>query len=111
LEHILLEPDRIWNCDETAFFLSSNKGYVVCEKGGSGKLASVSSNDKENLTVLYCVSASGSVVKPFVLLPYERRIPTKVAESFNPDYFEFSISKGWMTQQLFLYWIQNVSLP
>jgi hypothetical protein len=107
LLHILSEPGRIWNCDESCFYFSALKGFVVVEKGGTGKVISVG-NEKQNLTVLFCVSAEGKAITPFILLPYKSRIPTSIADNI-PDCFEYSISTGWMTQQLFLFWIEHVS--
>lgn len=80
---------------------------MVCEKSGNSKLLSCG-NEKQNLTALFSVGANGGIIKPFILLPYKERIPKDVADSI-PEYFEYSHSTGWMTQSLFLYWIEHVS--
>jgi hypothetical protein len=53
-----LDSTRVWNCDEAGFNSQGNKTpRVVCPKGMRANI--VRSSDKENVSVMLCVSACG----------------------------------------------------
>lgn len=103
------EPSRIWNCDETAVFLSPKGGNILGPREES--VYSVSKNaDKDCITVLFTVSTTGEMAPPLALFPYER-IPTQVVRNC-PIYWGLGRSeKGWMTCETFYEFIANVFLP
>lgn len=58
------------------------------------------------VTLLLTASASGQYIKPFMLHP--AAVNSEMAESMN-KYFEFHSKSSWMTNDLFLYYLKNVS--
>ena len=52
---VLMEPLRLFNCDETAFFLNPKGNKVLAGKGDKTIYQQVNSDDKECLTVLITV--------------------------------------------------------
>ena len=66
--NLIDEPSRIWNADETGFNMSSNKCKVI---GPSRKDKNVSliSGGKQRLTVMFCGSASGQMMPPYMIYP------------------------------------------
>lgn len=107
---ILEDPRRIYNADETAFFLCP-KGSKVLARKGERNVHTVTGNDeKECLTVLVNASASGEVAPPMIVFPYER-IPATIANSI-PDIWGIGKSEsGWMTSESFYEYVTNVFHP
>jgi hypothetical protein len=52
-------PSNIWNCDESGAHAGQNGGAYVLAKCGSHIVHSVIPNEREWLTVLTCINASG----------------------------------------------------
>lgn len=103
-------PERVFNADETVFFLCP-KGRTVLAKKGEEAVFTVSGNDeKECITVLMTGNAAGDLAPPMVVYSYEW-IPAAPGQTF-PD--EWAISKsesGWMTCDTFYEFITNVFHP
>ena len=64
-------PDRIWNADESGFPLQHKSGKVLAPRG-SKTVYSVTSSNKQQLTTLACINASGSAIPPMHVFPGER---------------------------------------
>ncbi|CAG4947738.1 unnamed protein product [Parnassius apollo] len=77
-------PERIFNTDESAFFLNPKPGHVLARKGDKNVYAS-SGDDKENLTVLITGNAAGELAPTLVVYNYAR-IPSLVSENFPDDW-------------------------
>ena len=58
-----LDSDQIWNMDESGFHLEHTPQNVVSRKGAKQVPGRVSCN-RENITVIACVSASGHTMPP-----------------------------------------------
>ena len=65
-------PDRILNGDETGVSLCLKSGKVLAPKGYKNVYIVKRSNEKETLTALITMTASGKVCPPFVVFPYIR---------------------------------------
>lgn len=74
---ILNNPIRIFNMDETSFYVHSMHGLILAEKG---KPVYCVAESKKNLTILITASHSGEIVAPFALFSYEK-IPKHVTEA------------------------------
>ena len=74
----LLEIDfsRVYNCDESVFLLSSKKEYVLVKKE-SKSVHKLVNNDKEYLTTLFMVNATGVLVSPNVYVQTMHRISSQ----------------------------------
>ena len=59
-------PEKIWNLDETAFFMDPRGGRVVAPKGSDVHRV-ISGTGRSCFTALACVSTSGSATAPMVI--------------------------------------------
>lgn len=107
---ILNFPDRIFNTDETAFFLNPTGKKVLAPKGTKNIYLSGANDEKENITVLVTVSASGEVAPPMVVLKYSR-VPKQIVESLPPSWSVGRSDSGWMTHETFYEYMANVFNP
>ncbi|KAJ4437777.1 hypothetical protein ANN_13715 [Periplaneta americana] len=69
---VLNHPRRIFNADESGFLLCPKSGKVLGPRGRGDFYHQVPNNEKEQLTVMGCFSASGETVPPMVIFPYKR---------------------------------------
>lgn len=84
------------------------KGEKVLTIKGTKHVNEVcSSNEKESLTVLLCVSAAGQVGPSLIVYPGQRH--PKNIEQFLPNNWSVGKSeKGWITGEVFYEYIANV---
>ena len=62
--------DRIFNLDESGFHLQGTSGKVqVFTLKGTKNVHRLGSDNKQQITVLFCVSAAGTFSKPYVISP------------------------------------------
>ncbi|XP_062556736.1 tigger transposable element-derived protein 2-like [Armigeres subalbatus] len=108
---VLSDPTRIFNMDETAFFLVPRRQKVIASKDSKTVQALTSNNDKENYTVLISASAAGVLAPPLVLFPYKSRIPGKIACSVPKGWSVGRSDSGWMNSNTFFEFIANVFYP
>lgn len=106
---ILDDPDRIINCDEAGFQTNPSNGVILGPKGMKN-LYGVCQNSKENITVLGTFAASGKILPPAVVYPYER-IPRDIAININEEWSVGKSKNGWMTCKVFYGYIANTLLP
>ena len=105
---LLDKPDRLWNMDETGLQLDVKPTKVVAKKG-SKHLHSRTSGNRETITVIACVSASGKTLPPHII------VKGKTAKSlmgFNteasPPGTNWSWSEtGWTKQGLAKLWFTD----
>ncbi|KAJ4443802.1 hypothetical protein ANN_05582 [Periplaneta americana] len=103
---VLNHPRRIFNADESGFLLCPKSGKVLGPRGRGDFYHQVPNNEKEQLTVMGCFSASGETVPPMVIFPY-KRLPRDVADSV-PDSWAIGLSEsGWMNSEVFFEYISN----
>ncbi|XP_071056510.1 uncharacterized protein [Onthophagus taurus] len=78
IEDVLKDPSRIFNLDETAFFMAPKGIKCLMRKGEKLAYNFISNDDKECLTTLITVCANGSILPPMIMFSYER-IPASVS--------------------------------
>ncbi|KAJ8915297.1 hypothetical protein NQ315_014805 [Exocentrus adspersus] len=71
-EYILDCPKRIFNCDETAMFLSPKAGKVLTHKGDRTVYTVINNDEKDCLTTLIVCNAAGTVAPPMIMYSYNR---------------------------------------
>ena len=64
---LLISPSRIYNVDETGIALDGHAPRVVAKKGQK-KVRYRTTGNKNQITVIACVNASGQCIPPFVIL-------------------------------------------
>lgn len=105
-----IDPSRVFNLDESAFFLIPKGDKVLAERGSKSVYKVVHGDEKESITVLFNVNASGTMVPPLILYWYER-MPQSIIKSIPADWFVGSTDNGWMTADAFLQYIKGQFLP
>ena len=96
-------PNRIYNVDETGICLDGHAPRVVALKGQK-KVRYRTSGNKNQVTVIACVSASGQCIPPFVISDAKR---------LNQDWRKGEVAgtsyglsdNGWVDTELFKGWL------
>lgn len=110
LTHILSDPRRIFNGDETSFYLHPTTKAVLASRGNRNVYEVEHANSHQNITVLFTFAADGSVVPPNIVVPM-KRIPADVLRSFHRDWGVGKSDKGWMDIPNFEAYIERVFHP
>ena len=109
LLEVINNPERIFNTDESAFYLQPKAGRVLVRKGEKN-VYTASGDEKENLTVLVTANAAGVLAPPMIVYPYER-LPAVIANSVPKDWCIGRSDSGWMCARTFYEYITNVFKP
>lgn len=105
-----IDPSRVFNLDESAFFLCSKGDRVLARKGSPALYKVVSGNEKESITVLFNVSANGTMLLPFLLFWHER-IPASITTNLPKGWIAGSTERGWVTAESFYMYIAKQFYP
>ncbi len=104
---ILEDGSRVFNSDESGFYLCPKGEKVLCQKGEK-HVYSISGNDeKTNLTVLVTANAAGTFAPPMIVYQYER-IPSSVSQKVPDEWGIGWSEKGWMCGRTFYKFVANV---
>jgi hypothetical protein len=107
LLEVLTDPDRVFNADESFFYLDPSDSTVIAPKGCKNVYQIEKSPSKSGMTVLYNVSGSGIIVPPMIV--YEgSRIKPDIIQSVPSDWGIGASQNGWMTQELIIGYIKKV---
>ena len=106
------KPEAIWNMDESGVQLV-HKPVQVIAKRGSKNVPGRTATNRDNITVLLCVSAAGKTMPPlFVMKGKTRRcLQAYNTENRIPGAVYTFQSKGWMEEQLGIEWFEQIFLP
>lgn len=110
LSSVLADSRRIFNCDETAFFLCPKGNHVLVKKGDKAVYNFVNSDEKECLTTLINGNACGQLVPPMVIFAY-KRVPSEIVASIPKTWGLSKSDSGWMTGETFYEYIANIFYP
>lgn len=80
---ILKNPGSIFNGDETNFQLCPNNSKVLAPLGSKNVYETDKGKAKSAITAMFTFSASGKVVPPMLIYPYQR-LPSAIVNSV-PD--------------------------
>ncbi|KAJ3615977.1 hypothetical protein MTP99_005568 [Tenebrio molitor] len=106
---VLNHPQRIWNMDETAVFLSPKGGLVLAERG-KPTYDITSTSEKDNVTTLITVNALGESAPPLTIFKYDR-LPRAVIDAAPPHWGIGKSDSGWMQSENFYEYFANVFHP
>lgn len=119
-ETILSDPRRVFNLDESAFYLHPTKKNVIAAKGTKNVFNINTGGAKQCLTVLFGGNAIGECPPALILHRYER-VPRHISNNIPQSIVINNSPSGWMTAQTFLDYIsgpfidwikeQNIQLP
>ena len=102
---ILNDPHRIYNCDETGMPLNP-KPLKVVDAVGAKNPSYITGDTKQQVTVLACSNAAGTVIPPFVIFN-RKLLPPELVRGEVPGSIYGLSSKGWITQELFNSWFME----
>ncbi|KAF0710033.1 hypothetical protein AaE_012687 [Aphanomyces astaci] len=103
-----ITADRIYNMDETAFVSRKKSGTVIAMKGSQNVWAKTVT-PSFHLSIVACVSASGSIFPPLFLFPGETVEKVLSAECSVPKATISTSPKGFMNEDVFASWIKHFS--
>lgn len=104
---LLDDPNRIYNLDETAFYLTPKSDKVLTSKGSKSVHFRCRNDEKECVTTLVIGSASG-LVPPPMIMHTQKRIPFSIVKNTPSSWGLGRSDSGWMTGETFYEFIANV---
>lgn len=110
LDLLDIDPSRIFNLDESVFFLVPKADSVLARRGSKSVYKVEHGNEKESITVLFTVNAKSILLPPFILYWYER-IPALVTNNLPKGWLAGNTKKGWMTAKSFFNYITTQFHP
>lgn len=108
--HILSDPSRIYNGDETNFQLCPKSKKVLAPRGARNVYEVERGASKANLTVMFSFSASGLIVPPMIIYPCVR-LREEIVDSVPREWGIGRSENGWMKAELFCQYIENIFHP
>lgn len=110
LLEILQDGSRVYNGDETSFFLHPKTKAVLAARGSHNVYEVEHASSHTNITVMFSFGADGSIVPPNIILPMQR-IRADLLRTFPPDWGIGKSAKGWMDASNFELYVRKVFYP
>jgi hypothetical protein len=110
LNDVITDASRIFNCDESAFFLAPKENCVLAKKGEKTVYNCINNDEKECLTTLIMACTDGTLPPPMIVFDY-KRIPLNLVRTMPKEWEIGKSESGWMTGEVFFEYIANVFLP
>ena len=107
---IFSDPSRVFNADESNLQLCPKTGKVVGVKGWKNCYQLAPGPEESTLTFLGTFSASGEIVCPAVIYPYER-ISSDIVNKVPDNFYGGSSESGWMKSETFFEFVANAFIP
>ncbi|XP_046388449.1 uncharacterized protein LOC124157622 [Ischnura elegans] len=102
-----IQPNDIYNVDETGILTVPNKPSKVLALRGRKQVGSLSSAERGILvTVETCMSASGNFMPPMFVFPRKRENPLLMDDA-PPGSFACYHESGWINNETFLVWFKK----
>lgn len=113
LQNVLEEegycPEQVFNADETGLFWKRMPSRTFLSK--SEKKAPGFKAAKDRLTLLFCVNASGFMIKSLLVYKSQNPRALKGKDKDHLPVFWRSNKKAWVTGELFRDWFTNCFIP
>jgi hypothetical protein len=103
---VLEDPKRVFNTDESAFFLCPKGEKVLGIRGQKNVYEIHTGSDKENLTVLVNANAANTVAPTLVVYPGQR-LPSAIKLTFPKDWAIGRSDSGWINGEVFFEYFAN----
>ena len=109
-KQLLDKPASIWNADECGFTMGSKAGTVIgpVRTQKSFQVPHVTgSSSKERLTTMFCCSAAGVIMPPFLVYPRPKPAGCNPLNGALPGTVIEYTKKGWMDALTFVRFIDH----
>ncbi len=104
--NIFDKPHLIYNLDEKGCQLTLHHQQQVYAQKGAKRVHVVAPEHAQNVTVVGCISATGSVIPPFILFKGKRRNEDWIEDMPTGAAFTMT-EKGSMTHAAFVEWLEH----
>ncbi|XP_072389288.1 uncharacterized protein [Diabrotica undecimpunctata] len=104
--NVLQDPTRIFNGDETCFYLCPKNKKVLAMKG-SRNVYEIEHNPKVNLTVMFTFSAIGNILPPMIIYS-QKKLPNDILSAVPNSWGIGLTENGWMDNKNFYEYIGNI---
>ncbi|GAB0092623.1 HTH psq-type domain-containing protein [Sergentomyia squamirostris] len=101
-----LPAHRVFNCDESGFLLAPKGDKVIVRRGKKVVANVVTAEEKECVTALLTISATGNLAPPMIVHTI-KRFTRDLADSNVEGWVLGKSDSGWMTSVLFYEYIAN----
>lgn len=108
--NILQDPSRVFNGDETLFYMHPKTKEVLAQKGSRNVYEIDKAPAKQNITVMLSFSASGFVVHRHIIFPVQR-LKREILQGFPAAWGMGHSERGWMDTNNFKNYIEKVFHP
>lgn len=108
--HILDDPFRIFNSDQTYFQVRPKLKHVLAPRGALNVYEVDKGASKVNLTVLFTFSAKDVTTPPTMVFPY-KRLPAAIGQSVPEGWGMGVTPSGYMCADLFGDYLKNIFYP
>ena len=100
------DEGNIFKVDESGYTIYHKPGKVLAQKGKKGIGAITSVERGKNVTVVACVSATGSYVPPMMIFARVRMKP-ELLDGSPPGTVGYASKSGWINAELFECWVDH----
>ncbi|KAJ8969067.1 hypothetical protein NQ314_001969 [Rhamnusium bicolor] len=102
-------PNRVFNADESAFYLQP-KGDKVLTRKGEKNVYRPGNDEKECITVLVTANAEGIMAPPMIVFTYTR-VPGYISANIPESWGIENSENGWMCSATFYEYMTNIFEP
>ena len=108
---INVQQEDVWNMDEHGIGLGVCNNSRVLGARGKRKTYIQSPENREWVSILECISASGRFIRPLVIFKGKDVQTSWFADDNIPDWLIATSSKGWTANCIALRWLKGIFLP
>ncbi|KAG0132722.1 DDE superfamily endonuclease-domain-containing protein [Tuber indicum] len=105
------QQDNIWNMDEHGIGLGVCSNTIVLGASGKRRTYIQSPENREWVSVIEAISASGHFIRPLVMFKGKDVQTSWFTAEDIPNWLVTTTSKGWTSNDIGLRWLSEVFLP
>jgi hypothetical protein len=105
-----IQPDSIWNMDETGFRVGIPGGERVLVPLAVSELYTPSPENRTSITVIETVSAIGKVIPPVLIIEGKKHMESWYHDNLDGDERILLSDSGYSNDELALKWLQHFIL-
>lgn len=108
--HILNQPTRLFNGEETSFMVCPKTKDILAARGIQNVYEIEQGSVKSSVTVLFTFNANGVRTRPTMVYPH-KRLPSSIGRSVTEDWGIGVTSSGWINSKLFCKHSKKILFP